>query len=108
MTSAHAKFLAKDATRFGYQPCLQYINPSEGGSFPVHPGRAGRIREMARIIGVTDHALSNYTHGRRNAPWSAKQAVADVLGLPIEACWTAEYLAAPYRGMRGGGNRKQS
>lgn len=45
---------------------------------------------MARIIGISPAAMTGYVRGKRRPPPAVQFAVAEVLGLPVEECWTAE------------------
>lgn len=85
-------------TRYGPQPCLRYLAPSLARTWPSHPGRGGRCAEMARLIGATPAAVTNWARGKRLPPPWARVAIAEQLGLPLERCWSRHVLAGRYDG----------
>lgn len=89
--------------RYGLQPALALINTSSRYKLLGVPGSTGRIAEAARLLGVEAGTLRAWLTGSNVAPAEYKLRLAEeVLGVPIERCWTAEYLATVYVGPRGG------
>ena len=91
----------------GRQPAHRLINPGRLHSGPWKPGRAGRIVKTAAALSeklgrrIPPSTLTAWLNGRSVAPYEVKIAVAEILGVPIESCWTDEYLMAQFAGGRG-------
>lgn len=87
-------------SRYGVQPAYERLNPASAGKYGRVPGASGRIAATARDLGVNPSTLAGWLLGRNTPPAEIKIRLADLLGLPIEKCWTRACLEAVYVGPR--------
>lgn len=99
------------AGRYGIQPCKRLIvgirstltmHSSSSGGRPGTgvPALAARLSELVGWE-VRPRTLRAWLDGYAIPPAEVKLGVAQVLGVPVEKCWTPEVLAATYSGPRG-------
>lgn len=70
------------------------------GEQPVRSVLSGRVSEVARALGVTPAVLHSNLVGKSAPRADVAIGVADLLGVPIEVCWTPAAIAADYSGPR--------